>query len=134
LGHKDDQISNALRKTAENSKNPILFMGQYINKNLADEVFSRIDCIVVPSIGAENSPLVIQEAQAFHISVITANYAWMKEYVQDHVNGLLFEDRNLESLREEMEFAVQNPDTMQQLANVDTCIHKMESSRYSIPL
>ncbi len=114
-GHKDDQSSNALRKIAENSKNPIQFMGQYINKNLADEVFSRVDCIVVPSIWAENSPLVIHEAQACHIPVITANYGGMKEYVQHQVNGLLFEHRNLESLREQMEFAIQNPDIMQQL-------------------
>lgn len=111
-GHKDDQSSNALRKMAGSSNNPVEFMGQYINKNLANEVFSKIDCIVVPSIWGENSPLVIHEAQACHIPVITANYGGMKEYVQNMVNGLLFEHRNVESLKEQMQFAIDNPQQM----------------------
>jgi len=114
-GHKDEQSAKALKKMAENSKNPIQFMGQYINKNLADEVFSRVDCIVVPSIWAENSPLVIHEAQACHIPVITADFGGMKEYVQHQVNGLLFEHRNVNSLREQLKFAIANPNLMQQL-------------------
>jgi glycosyltransferase involved in cell wall biosynthesis len=100
---------------AQHSKNPIQFMGQYINKNLADEVFSKVDCIVVPSIWAENSPLVIHEAQACHIPVITADFGGMKEYVQHQVNGLLFEHRNVKSLQEQMEFAIANPDLMKKL-------------------
>jgi glycosyltransferase involved in cell wall biosynthesis len=114
-GHKDEQSANALKKMAQHSKNPIQFMGQYINKNLADEVFSKVDCIVVPSIWAENSPLVIHEAQACHIPVITADFGGMKEYVQHQVNGLLFEHRSAKSLQEQMEFAISNPDLMKEL-------------------
>ena len=111
-GHKDDQSSKALKLLSESSKFPVEFKGQYVNKNLADEVFSKVDCIVVPSVWAENSPLVIHEAQACKIPVITADYGGMKEYVQHKINGLLFEHRNIGSLTERLNFAVNNPDLM----------------------
>ncbi|WP_051633251.1 glycosyltransferase [Thermonema rossianum] len=113
-GYKDEQSSNALRQQAATNPN-IEFKGKYINQNLADEVFSQIDCIVVPSIWTENSPLVIHEAQACRIPVITANVGGMAEYVQDGVNGLLFEHRNVKSLLQKMQYAVQNPNIMKQL-------------------
>jgi glycosyltransferase involved in cell wall biosynthesis len=79
---------------------------------LANDVFSNVDCIVVPSIWGENSPLVIHEAQSCKVPVITADFGGMKEYVQHNVNGLLFEHRNANSLAEQMKFAVSNPDKM----------------------
>lgn len=114
-GHKDNQSSAALKNMAKDSKNPIEFKGQYVNKNLANEVFSNIDCIVVPSIWGENSPLVIHEAQACKVPVITADFGGMKEYVQHNVNGLLFEHRNKEALAEQLIYALKNPDLMKEL-------------------
>lgn len=114
-GSKDEQSTRALKKLANDSR--IEFKGAYVNKNLADEVFSNVDCIVVPSIWAENSPLVIHEAQACKIPVITANFGGMKEYVQHKVNGLLFKHRNYIDLFEKMLWATQNPDEMKTLGN-----------------
>jgi glycosyltransferase involved in cell wall biosynthesis/MoaA/NifB/PqqE/SkfB family radical SAM enzyme len=111
-GRANGQSTNALKALAENSKNKIEFAGEYINNNLANDVFSNVDCIVVPSIWGENSPLVIHEAQSCKIPVITADFGGMKEYVQHKVNGLLFEHRNTNSLAEQMKFAVSNPDKM----------------------
>lgn len=113
-GHKDVQSTRALVEMATGSKNIIEFKGEYINQNLADVVFSEVDCIVVPSIWAENSPLVIHEAQACNIPVITANFGGMKEYVQHQVNGLLFEHRNMESLMVQMRFAIEHPELLGQ--------------------
>ncbi|MEO0075664.1 MAG: glycosyltransferase, partial [candidate division WOR-3 bacterium] len=115
FGRASGQSTNALMLLASTSKNKIEFSGEYINHNLANDVFSNVDCIVVPSIWGENSPLVIHEAQACKIPVITADYGGMKEYVQHNVNGLLFEHRNVNSLAEQMKFAVSNPDKMKQL-------------------
>ena len=114
-GHKDDQSSKALKNMAQNLMLNIEFKGPYTNKNLVDKVFSKIDCIVVPSIWAENAPLVIHEAQACQIPVITANFGGMAEYVQDGLNGLLFEHRNPQSLSQKMQFALENPELMRQL-------------------
>lgn len=111
-GSKDQQSTLALQKMAENSDLPIEFKGAYVNRNLADEVFSRVNAIVVPSIWAENSPLVIHEAQACKIPVITADFGGMAEYVHHQVNGLLFEHRSSEDLYKQMQWAVEHSDEM----------------------
>lgn len=114
-GWKDAQSQKALLAMTEKSANTIEFCGGYINENLANLVFSQIDAIVVPSIWGENSPLVIHEAQACHIPVITANYGGMSEYVQHQVNGLLFEHRNILSLSQQMQWALNHSDKMSDL-------------------
>jgi glycosyltransferase involved in cell wall biosynthesis len=114
-GREIGQNTIALKKLAENSNNKIEFCGEYINKNLAKTVFSNIDCIVVPSIWAENSPLVIHEAQACKIPVITANIGGMAEYVNHKINGLLFEHRNVNSLAEQIQYAFDNQIEMKKL-------------------
>jgi hypothetical protein len=113
-GRQNGQSTDALKLLASKSKNKIEFAGEYINHNLANDVFSKVDCIVVPSIWAENSPLVIHEAQSCKVPVITADFGGMKEYVQHQVNGLLFEHRNTNSLAEQMKFAIANPHLMKE--------------------
>jgi glycosyltransferase involved in cell wall biosynthesis/MoaA/NifB/PqqE/SkfB family radical SAM enzyme len=112
FGRHNGQNTQALKALAADAKNPIEFSGEYINHNLANDVFSTIDCIVVSSIWGENSPLVIHEAQACKVPVITADFGGMKEYVQHQVNGLLFEHRNVEALAEQLQYAVANPESM----------------------
>lgn len=117
FGRENGQSTDALKLLATTSKNKIEFAGEYINHNLANDVFSKVDCIVVPSIWAENSPLVIHEAQSCKVPVITADFGGMKEFVQHKVNGLLFEHRNTNSLKEQLRFAISNPDLMKQFGN-----------------
>jgi glycosyltransferase involved in cell wall biosynthesis/MoaA/NifB/PqqE/SkfB family radical SAM enzyme len=112
FGRPNGQSTNALKWLVGKSKNKIEFAGEYVNHNLANDVFAKVDCIVVPSIWAENSPLVIHEAQSCKVPVITADFGGMKEYVQHKVNGLLFEHRNTNSLREQLRFAIANPSIM----------------------
>lgn len=112
FGRYDNQNTKILKKLAEKSKNEIEFCGEYKNENIVGEVFEKIDAIVVPSIWGENSPLVIHEAQACHVPIITADFGGMKEYVNHQVNGLLFEHRNAESLFEQLKFATENPNLM----------------------
>jgi glycosyltransferase involved in cell wall biosynthesis/MoaA/NifB/PqqE/SkfB family radical SAM enzyme len=123
-GSKDQQSTKVLRTLAQDSLNPVNFMGEYVNRNLADEVFSQVDCIVVPSIWAENSPLVIHEAQACHIPVITANYGGMAEYVQHEVNGLLYEHRSIQDLVSKMQWATDHPSEMFRLGKRGYLYHK----------
>ncbi|WP_432671092.1 glycosyltransferase [Flavobacterium sp. SM2513] len=117
FGRDNGQSTKALKQLAKSSINPIEFHGEYINHNLANDVFSNIDCIVVPSIWAENSPLVIHEAQSCKIPVITADFGGMKEYVNHKVNGLLFDHRNTKSLQEQLAFAIENAEVMQEFGN-----------------
>jgi glycosyltransferase involved in cell wall biosynthesis len=110
-GRESGQSTKYLRQQAAGFD--IAFMGEYVNHNLANEVFAHTDAIVVPSIWGENSPLVIHEAQACHIPVITADFGGMSEYVRHGVNGLLFRHRDADSLREQLAFAVAHPGLME---------------------
>ncbi|WP_314296531.1 glycosyltransferase [Capnocytophaga gingivalis] len=118
FGRDNGQSTKALRNMASSSKNRIDFLGEYMNQNLVNDVFSKVDCIVVPSIWGENSPLVIHEAQACKIPVITADFGGMKEYVAHNVNGLLFKHRDINSLVEQLNFAISNPKKMKELGKI----------------
>lgn len=83
-------------------QNRVEWRGGYQNNKIVDEVFNHIDCIVVPSIWGENSPLVIHEALQAKVPVITANYGGMREYIQHEVNGLLFQHRSVDDLAYQM--------------------------------
>jgi len=50
---------------------------EYKNSEIVTRVFNHVDCIVVPSIWDENSPLVIHEAQQCRVPIITANQGGM---------------------------------------------------------
>ena len=114
-GIDDGHTLKALKRLAQGSPNPIDFCGQYVNHNLVTDVFSKVDVIVVPSIWVENSPLVIHEAQACQIPVITAETGGMAEYIKHKVNGLLFKFRDVQSLYEQMLWALEHPDQMRRL-------------------
>ena len=85
-------------------------MGEFETEKIVDQVFNKIDAIVVPSIWLENSPLVIHEAQEARVPVITADVGGMAEYVDDEGNGLLFNFRSISSLATEMQRLIDEPD------------------------
>ena len=93
------------------------WMGEYRNQDIVKDVFNRCDAIVVPSIWAENSPLVIHEAQQARIPVITADYGGMAEYVHHEQNGLLFTHRGPESLTQQMRRLSEDPELARSLGN-----------------
>ncbi len=104
-------------KVSENENNSIEWMGEFNGDKIVEEVFNKVDAIVVPSIWLENSPLVIHEAQQVGVPVIAAATGGMKEYVENERNGLLFEFRSIESLTTQMEKFVQNPELAKRLGN-----------------
>ncbi len=91
------------------------WMGEYRNQDIVPDVFNRCDAIVVPSIWAENSPLVIHEAQQAGVPVITADYGGMAEYVHHEENGLLFTHRDPDSLSSQMQRLADDPELASRL-------------------
>lgn len=117
-GRHSAQNTEALKTLAEarvQAPLTVEWMGEYVNHNIAEDVFRHCDAIVVPSIWGENSPLVIHEAQACKVPVITADFGGMAEYVQLHVNGLLFTHRDVLSLTTQLQWALDHPEEMQRL-------------------
>ena len=87
----------------------VKWMGEYRNPDLVAEVFDSCDAIVVPSIWAENSPLVIHEALQAGVPVITTGYGGRAEYVRHEENGLLFAHHDAESLARQMQRLAEDP-------------------------
>jgi glycosyltransferase involved in cell wall biosynthesis len=89
---------------------------EYRNQEIVPQVFDQVDVIVVPSIWAENSPLVIHEALQARVPVVTADYGGMSEYVGHEQNGLLYEFRNPISLAQQMQRLVDDGDLVVRLS------------------
>lgn len=90
-------------------QNNIEWMGEYNNTAIIETVFNKVDCIVVPSIWVENSPLVIHEALQTRVPVITADVGGMAEYIQHEINGLLFKHREINDLAIQMQRLLDDP-------------------------
>lgn len=88
---------------------------EYNNFKIVSEVFNHVDCIIVPSIWEENSPLVIHEAQQCGVPVITSDFGGMRELVQDGINGLTFKHRSFDSLSSSMLRAIDQPEKLREL-------------------
>lgn len=112
-GRPRGQETESLRSLAANLPpgvaDRIEWLPEYRNANITQDVFDRVDAIVVPSVWVENSPLVIHEAQQARVPVITADAGGMAEYVHHEVNGLLFEHRSSSALAVQMQRLADDP-------------------------
>lgn len=106
---QDTEALRGLATPGSHKPDAIEWLPEYRNDRIVPEVFNRVDCIVVPSIWVENSPLVIHEALQARVPVITADAGGMAEYVHHEVNGLLFDHRSRSSLAEQMQRFVHQP-------------------------
>lgn len=116
-GYNTTSLKMQAKQIPVEKQNHIEWREEYANETIMAEVFQHIDCLVVPSIWVENSPLVIHEAQQARIPVITADVGGMKEYVEDGTNGLLFKHRDINSLAQQMQKIVDNPTLANTLGN-----------------
>ena len=90
-------------------------MGRYEQHELG-RILAEVDVVIVPSIWYENAPLVIREAFLAQTPVITADFGGMREWVTDGVNGLLFQPRNVDDLRQKMNRFLTEPDLVARLS------------------
>jgi len=74
--------------------------------------FAQIDCLVMPSLWLENSPVVIQEAFAAGVPVIASGQGGMAELIEDGRSGRLFPAGDVGALAAHMASVVQNPTTL----------------------
>lgn len=83
------------------------FRGKY-NPHDVYDLLDEIDCLVMPSIWWENSPMTIHEAFAKGVPVITADVGGMAEQVHNG-GGMTFKHRDPQSLREVLHQIISNP-------------------------
>lgn len=109
-GQDTDALRALARSLPGDAADRVEWLSEYRNQDIVADVFNNVDAIVVSSVWAENSPLVIHEAQQCRVPVVTAAYGGMGEYVHHEVNGLLFEHRNPQDLARQMQRLVDEPD------------------------
>ena len=101
-----------LRAAAHHSH--ICFAGA-LPPDLVGAALRQIDCLIVPSLWYENSPLVIQEAFGLRVPVVASNIGALREKVQDGVNGRLFTPGDALALRGILQEFVDHPPALDHL-------------------
>jgi len=108
-GQDTEALMALARQLPGDASHRVEWLPEYRNADIVQDVFNKVDAIVVPSVWVENSPLVIHEALQARVPVVTANAGGMAEYVHHEVNGLLFDHRSPDSLAEQMQRFVEDP-------------------------
>lgn len=75
----------------------VKFAGRVGNAAI-DQVYRQLDCLIVPSLWPENSPVAILEAQAHGIPVIASNVGGIRDLIEPQKNGLLFTPQDIDDL------------------------------------
>jgi len=81
------------------------------------KLFKEIDVLVVPTIGNENSPNVVLEAQLHHTPVIASDFAGLPEMIEDGKNGLLFQRADPDDLSKKIKGLLDEPEKLEYLKN-----------------
>lgn len=89
----------------------ITFCGP-VDRARIGEAFAQIDCLVMPSLWLENSPIVIQEAFAAGVPVIASGQGGMAELIDDGRSGRLFPAGDVAALAAHMGSILANPTTL----------------------
>ncbi|BBU59043.1 colanic acid biosynthesis glycosyltransferase WcaL [Mameliella alba] len=86
---------------------PVTFTG-YQSQSEVSEALSTADLFVLPSF-AEGVPVVLMEAMASHVPVITTRIAGVPELVAQRTSGLLVAPGDVEGLRDAIKALTQDP-------------------------
>ena len=103
----DDAYEQAWRKKTINNKN-IHWKGK-LQQHEVVSTLQNYDALCLCSTFSEMSPLVIQEAFAAGIPVIASNVYGNAEQIKHTVNGLLFQFKNVNSLKDELLRCINTP-------------------------
>ena len=87
-------VSNYLNEMKKFDKsNKITWHGEY-NFNEFPDIADNIDAIIIPSIWEDCAPLVVVEALAMGLPVIGANIGGIPDFIENGINGILFQSGN----------------------------------------
>ena len=96
-----------LKKLAANDRR--IFFGGFYSHEQAGTILRQAEVVIVPSIWAENCPLVVLEAQASGIPVIASDIGNLPNMIADGINGALFPPGNIASLANLLKSLIADP-------------------------
>ena len=82
-----------------------------------EAIYQQIDVVVVPTITKEPFGLVAIEPSLYGKLAIVANSGGLPEIVTDKVNGLVFQPNDIESLKEKIQWIINNSSKIPNLIN-----------------
>ncbi|MHC5212747.1 MAG: glycosyltransferase family 4 protein [Planctomycetota bacterium] len=103
------EYGRMLREQAEGLD--VTFCG-VMDRTRIGKAFAAIDCLIMPSLWLENSPVVIQEAFAAGVPVIASGQGGMAELIADGRSGRLFPAGDVMALAKHMAAVLANPTTL----------------------
>jgi glycosyltransferase involved in cell wall biosynthesis len=110
---QEEEYYNSLKRLA-NGDNRVEFLGEFEEGELP-HLMKEMDCMIVPSIWWENSPLTVLTSLAFKVPVITINIGGGSELVKNGINGFNFEIGNPESLADIINKMAENPSILNKI-------------------
>jgi len=103
-----------------NIKSNILFK-DFIDISDRNDFFNEIDIFCLPSItdsrgGKEGIPVVLMEAMAFGVPMISTRHSGIPELVIDNYTGMLVDEHNPEQIAKKIEYCLENPKILKKLS------------------
>ncbi|PLT35759.1 glycosyltransferase [Bacillus sp. V5-8f] len=94
-----------------------LVMGGSYTQNDLPEIFEDLDILLVPPVWYDNAPQVVFEGLNGGLPVIGANIGGIPDFIQNGVNGYLFEPGNSDELANIINNLIENPRNLEDLFN-----------------
>ncbi|MCB9812847.1 MAG: glycosyltransferase family 4 protein [Pseudomonadales bacterium] len=110
----DKKYTSSIQSLISHSKS-IKLEGTFKPEEIA-QVFSEVDVLVLPSRWFENGPLVLRNSLLGKIPVIATNLGSNPEYINDPLNGLLFENEDENDLANKIEFLIEKPEKIKEMS------------------
>lgn len=98
------------------ARHPYIRFAGSLDPRQVGTALRQMDCLVVPSLWYENSPLVIQEAYGVGVPVVASRLGAMTEKVGEGRTGRLFEAGNVEALAEVLQDLADHPQKLTSMA------------------
>ncbi len=109
----------------------VKFAGRVDNAAI-DQVYRQLDCLIVPSLWPENSPVAILEAQAYGIPVIASNVGGIRDLIEPQKNGLLFTPQDVDDLAARLSQCLSSPGLLAQLARQSRLLRSLDEDCRSL--
>jgi len=108
----------------------IIFYG-FVPDNKLDELYTKANIGVIPSIWYDNSPVVIYENLSHGNPVIGSKIGGIPELIEENYNGFLFEAGNVNELKEKLEYLINNRDILKKFSqNAVRYIKKYDMTKH----
>lgn len=119
----DKKYKKYIRKLASNPN--IEFLGKFSNSQLP-KILAETDVLILPSICYESFSIVIREAFAAGIPVITSDIGAQKEAINNRKNGILFKNGDAEDLKRQIIYITEHPEFLERAKKYMPKIKKIE--------